>query len=83
MGQIMPPTQPRQAPMPSRPPMPGQPPIPGRPRYNQPPAPGTGMYQQPQQYAQAQRRLGPDQMPNPISVIIENQSIAGGAFIIY
>ncbi|XP_067637786.1 uncharacterized protein [Eurosta solidaginis] len=41
MGQIMPPTQPRQAPMPSRPPMPGQPPIPGRPGYNQPPAPGT------------------------------------------
>ncbi|XP_067629534.1 cyclin-dependent kinase 8-like [Eurosta solidaginis] len=82
MGQIMPPTQPRQAPMPSRPPMPGQPPIPGRPGYNQP-APGTGMYQQPQQYAQAQRRLDPDQMPNPISVIIGNQSSAGGAFIIY
>ncbi|XP_067621248.1 uncharacterized protein [Eurosta solidaginis] len=82
-GQIMPPTQPRQAPMPSRPPMPDQPPIPGHPGYNQPPAPGTGMYQQPQQYAQAQRRLDPDQMPNPISVIIENQSSAGGAFIIY
>ncbi|XP_067645482.1 protein transport protein Sec24C-like [Eurosta solidaginis] len=47
----------------------------------QPPAPVTGKYQQPQQYDQAQRRLDPDQMPNPISVIIENQNSAGGAFI--
>nr|XP_014086954.1 protein transport protein Sec24C [Bactrocera oleae] len=61
-GQMMPPTQA------------GQPPMPGRPGYNQPPAPG-GMYQQPQ------RRLDPDQMPNPISVIIENQRNAGGAFV--
>ncbi|XP_053957930.1 protein transport protein Sec24C [Anastrepha ludens] len=67
-GQMMPPTQP------------GQPPMPGRPGFNQPPAPG-GMYQQPQQYAQAQRRLDPDQMPNPISVIIENQRNAGGPFV--
>ncbi|XP_067637949.1 calcium-binding protein P-like isoform X3 [Eurosta solidaginis] len=49
MGQMMPPTQPGQAPMPSQPPMPGQPPIPRRHGYNQPPAPGTGIYQQPQQ----------------------------------
>ncbi|XP_067627946.1 galectin-3-like isoform X3 [Eurosta solidaginis] len=68
MGQMMPSTQPGQAPMPSQPPMPGQPPIPARPGYNQPPAPGTGIYQQPQQYYEAQRRLDPDQMPNPISV---------------
>ncbi|XP_067618864.1 protein transport protein Sec24C-like isoform X2 [Eurosta solidaginis] len=47
----------------------------------QPPEPVTGKYQQPQQYDQAQRRLDPDQMPNPISVIIENQNSAGGAFI--
>ncbi|XP_067629498.1 protein transport protein Sec24C-like [Eurosta solidaginis] len=47
----------------------------------QPPAPVTGKYQQPQQYDQAQRRLDPDQMPNPIRVIIENQNSAGGAFI--
>ncbi|XP_067625316.1 protein transport protein Sec24C-like [Eurosta solidaginis] len=53
----------------------------GRPGYNQPPAPVTGIYQQPQQYDQAQRRLDPDQMPNPISVIIENKNSAGGAFI--
>ncbi|XP_067628463.1 protein transport protein Sec24C-like [Eurosta solidaginis] len=33
MGQIMPPTQPGQAPMPRQPPMPGQPPIPRRPGY--------------------------------------------------
>ncbi|XP_067634975.1 galectin-3-like [Eurosta solidaginis] len=46
MGQMMPSTQPGQAPMPSQPPMPGQPPIPARPGYNQPPAPGTGIYQQ-------------------------------------
>ncbi|XP_067613966.1 protein transport protein Sec24D-like [Eurosta solidaginis] len=38
-------------------------------------------YQQPQQYDQAQRRLDPDQMPNPISVMIENQNSAGGAFV--
>ncbi|XP_067645305.1 protein transport protein Sec24C-like isoform X2 [Eurosta solidaginis] len=48
---------------------------------NQPPAPVTGKYQQPQQYDQAQRRLDPDQIPNPMSVIIENQKNAGGAFI--
>ncbi|XP_067629069.1 protein transport protein Sec24C-like isoform X2 [Eurosta solidaginis] len=47
----------------------------------QPPAPVTGKYQQPQQYDQAQRRLDPDQIPNPMSVIIENQKNAGGAFI--
>ncbi|XP_067620092.1 protein transport protein Sec24C-like [Eurosta solidaginis] len=47
----------------------------------QPPAPGTGIYQQPQQYDEAQRHLDPDQMPNPISVIIENQNSAGCAFI--
>ncbi|XP_067613534.1 protein transport protein Sec24D-like isoform X2 [Eurosta solidaginis] len=69
MGQMIPPTQPGQAPMPSQPPMLSQPPIPGRPGYN------------PQQYDQAQRRLDPDQMPNPISVIIENQISAGAAFI--
>ncbi|XP_017465930.1 PREDICTED: protein transport protein Sec24C isoform X2 [Rhagoletis zephyria] len=68
-GQMMPPTQP------------GQPPMPGRPGFNQPPAPPGNMYQQPQQYPQAQRRLDPDQMPNPISVIIENQRNAGGAFV--
>ncbi|XP_067637485.1 calcium-binding protein P-like [Eurosta solidaginis] len=79
MGQMMPPTQP--GPMLSQPPKPGQPPIPGRPGYNQPPAPVTGKYQQPQQYDKAQRRLDPDQMSNPISVIIENQNSAGGAFI--
>ncbi|XP_067615876.1 calcium-binding protein P-like [Eurosta solidaginis] len=49
MGQMMPPTQPGQAPTPSQIPMPGQPPIPGRPGYNQPPASVTGIYQQPQQ----------------------------------
>ncbi|XP_067634885.1 protein transport protein Sec24C-like isoform X1 [Eurosta solidaginis] len=47
----------------------------------QPPAPVTGKYQQPQQYDQAQRRLDPDQIPNPMSVIIENQKNPGGAFI--
>ncbi|XP_067618656.1 protein transport protein Sec24C-like isoform X2 [Eurosta solidaginis] len=47
----------------------------------QPPAPVTGKYQQPQQYDQAQRRLDPDQISNPMSVIIENQKNAGGAFI--
>ncbi|XP_067644818.1 calcium-binding protein P-like isoform X2 [Eurosta solidaginis] len=73
MGQMMPPIQLGQAPMPSQPPMPGQPPIPARPGYNQPPAPGTGIYQQAQQDDQAQRRIHPDQMPNPKSVIIENQ----------
>ncbi|XP_067633245.1 protein transport protein Sec24D-like [Eurosta solidaginis] len=80
MGQMMPTTQYGQAPMLSQPRMPGQPPILGRPGYNQLPAPGTGIYQQPQQYDQAQRRLDPDQMPNPISVIIENQHSAGSAF---
>ncbi|XP_067634910.1 protein transport protein Sec24C-like isoform X2 [Eurosta solidaginis] len=48
---------------------------------SQPPAPVTGKYQQPQQYDQAQRRLDPDQIPNPMSVIIENQKNPGGAFI--
>ncbi|XP_067633646.1 protein transport protein Sec24D-like isoform X2 [Eurosta solidaginis] len=81
MGQMMPSTQPGQAPMPSQPSMPGQPPIPARPGYNLPPAPGTGIYQQPQQYDQAQRCLDPDQMPNPISVIIENKNCAGCALI--
>ncbi|XP_067639837.1 protein transport protein Sec24C-like [Eurosta solidaginis] len=81
MGQIMPPTQPGQARMPRQPPMPGQPPIPRRPGDKQPPAPGTGIYQQPQQYNEAQRHLDPDQMPNPISVIFENQNGAGCAFI--
>ncbi|XP_067622296.1 protein transport protein Sec24C-like isoform X3 [Eurosta solidaginis] len=47
----------------------------------EPPASVTGKYQQPQQYDQAQRRLDPDQIPNPMSVIIENQKNAGGAFI--
>lgn len=41
------------------------------------------MYQQPQQqqFQQQQRRLDPDQMPNPIQVMIENQRNAGGAFV--
>ncbi|XP_067614522.1 protein transport protein Sec24C-like [Eurosta solidaginis] len=47
----------------------------------QPSAPGTGIYQQPQQYDQAQRHLHPDQMSNPISVMIENQNSTGCAFI--
>ncbi|XP_067639143.1 protein transport protein Sec24D-like [Eurosta solidaginis] len=84
MDFMMPPTQPGQTPMLSQPPKPCQPPYPdtsGRLGYNQPPAPVTGKYQQPQQYDQAQRCLDPDQMPNPISVIIENQNRAGGAFI--
>lgn len=40
--------------------------------------PGAGnMYQQ----APAPRRLDPDQMPNPIQVMIENQQAAGGPFV--
>ncbi|XP_067625788.1 protein transport protein Sec24D-like [Eurosta solidaginis] len=74
MGQMMPHRQPIQAPMPSQLPTPGQPPIPGRPGYNQLPAPGRYWY-----ISTAQRRLDPDQMPNPISIIIENQNSA--AFI--
>lgn len=60
---------------------PGQPgqQITGRPGYNQPPAHGE-MYQQ--QYQSAQRRLDPDQMPNPIQVMIENQRNAGGPFVV-
>ncbi|XP_067630350.1 protein transport protein Sec24D-like [Eurosta solidaginis] len=84
MAFMMPPTLPGQTPMLSQPPKPCQPQYPdtsGRLGYNQPPEPVTGKYQQPQQYDQAQRRLDPDQMPNPISVIIENQNSAGGAFI--
>ncbi|XP_046804519.1 protein transport protein Sec24C, partial [Lucilia cuprina] len=77
------PPQPGQAPMPGgypsqmMRPQPGQP-MAGRPGYNQPPG---GMYQQPQQYEQQQKRLDPDQMPNPIQVMIENQRNAGGAFV--
>ncbi|KAM7351700.1 COPII coat complex component secretory 24CD isoform 2-T2 [Cochliomyia hominivorax] len=88
------PPQPTQQNMPGYPPQPGQPPMPGgypsqmmrpqsgqpmpgRPGYNQ--APG-GMYQQPP-YEQQQKRLDPDQMPNPIQVMIENQRNAGGAFV--
>lgn len=54
--------------------------IPGRPGYNQPPTMG-GMYQQAPQYPSQQRRLDPDQMPNPIQVMIENQRNAGGPFV--
>ncbi|XP_033150703.1 protein transport protein Sec24C, partial [Drosophila busckii] len=53
---------------------PGQP-GPGRPGFNQPPMPG-GYQQAPQP-----RRLDPDQMPNPIQVITENQQTAGGVFM--
>lgn len=38
------------------------------------------MYQQPQ-YQEAQRRLDPDLMPNPIQVMVENQRNAGGPFV--
>ena len=38
------------------------------------------MYQQ-TPYEQQQKRLDPDQMPNPIQVMIENQRNAGGAFV--
>ncbi|XP_061398380.1 protein transport protein Sec24C isoform X1 [Musca vetustissima] len=69
--------QPGQPPMPGG--YPGQQPMPGRPGYNQP---AGGMYQQPpQQQFQQQRRLDPDQMPNPIQVMTENQRNAGGAFV--
>ncbi|TMW54456.1 hypothetical protein DOY81_000448 [Sarcophaga bullata] len=76
------PPQPGQPPMPGgypsqmMRPQPGQQPMPGRPGYN---APG-GMYQQ-TPYEQQQKRLDPDQMPNPIQVMIENQRNAGGAFV--
>lgn len=40
--------------------------------------PGAGnMYQQ----APQARRLDPDQMPNPIQVMIENQRLSGGPFV--
>ncbi|XP_041449743.1 protein transport protein Sec24C isoform X2 [Drosophila obscura] len=56
---------------------PGQPGQQQRPGFN-PPMPGAGnMYQQ----APQQRRLDPDQMPNPIQVMIENQRLAGGPFV--
>ncbi|KAH8318195.1 hypothetical protein KR074_007632 [Drosophila pseudoananassae] len=87
------PPQPGQPPMPGYPPQPGQQPgapgyppqpgvgypgQPGRPGFNQPPMPGAGnMYQQ----APQPRRLDPDQMPNPIQVMIENQRLAGGPFV--
>ncbi|XP_061398381.1 protein transport protein Sec24C isoform X2 [Musca vetustissima] len=68
--------QPGQPPMPGG--YPGQQPMPGRPGYNV----TGGMYQQPpQQQFQQQRRLDPDQMPNPIQVMTENQRNAGGAFV--
>nr|XP_016945206.1 protein transport protein Sec24C [Drosophila suzukii] len=87
------PPQPGQQPMPGYPPQPGQqagapgyppqpgggyPGQPGRPGFNQPPMPGAGnMYQQ----APQPRRLDPDQMPNPIQVMIENQRQSGGPFV--
>uniref|UniRef100_A0A6P4EQB4 Protein transport protein Sec24C n=1 Tax=Drosophila rhopaloa TaxID=1041015 RepID=A0A6P4EQB4_DRORH len=87
------PLQPGQQPMPGYPPQPGQqagapgyppqpgggfPGQPGRPGFNQPPMPGAGnMYQQ----APQPRRLDPDQMPNPIQVMVENQRLAGGPFV--
>ncbi|XP_030556615.1 protein transport protein Sec24C isoform X2 [Drosophila novamexicana] len=73
------PGQQPQQPMPGYPPQPGTypgQPGPGRPGYN-PPMPGAGnMYQQ-----APPRRLDPDQMPNPIQVMIENQQAAGGPFV--
>lgn len=45
------------------------------------PTPATGMYQPPPQPYQQARRLDPDQMPNPIQVMIENQRNAGGPFV--
>lgn len=83
------PPQPQQTPlptgypthtMPPPPPQPGQQ-IPGRPGFQQLPTPATGMYQPPPQPYQQQRRLDPDQMPNPIQVMIENQRNAGGPFV--
>ncbi|XP_002087639.3 protein transport protein Sec24C [Drosophila yakuba] len=87
------PPQPGQQQMPGYPPQPGQqaggpgypphpgagfPGQPGRPGFNQPPMPGAGnMYQQ----APQARRLDPDQMPNPIQVMIENQRLCGGPFV--
>ncbi|KAH8412219.1 hypothetical protein KR009_000501 [Drosophila setifemur] len=87
------PPQPGQQRMPGYPPQPGQQPgapgyppqpgagypgQPGGPGFNQPPMPGAGnMYQQ----APQPRRLDPDQMPNPIQVMIENQRLAGGPFV--
>ncbi|XP_037927400.1 protein transport protein Sec24C isoform X2 [Teleopsis dalmanni] len=52
--------------------------LPPQPGFN-PPGP-AGQYQ-PQPTPQVQRRLDPDQMPNPIQVMTENQRIAGGAFV--
>ncbi|XP_023163217.2 protein transport protein Sec24C isoform X2 [Drosophila hydei] len=73
------PGQQMQQPVPGYPPQPGSypgQPGPGRPGYN-PPMPGAGsMYQQ-----APPRRLDPDQMPNPIQVMIENQQAAGGVFV--
>lgn len=60
-----------------------QPPAANR-NFNQPPA--MGGYQQPgyptspMQAAAPQKRLDPDQMPNPIQVMAENQRSNGGVF---
>lgn len=54
---------------------------PGPMQYNQMPGqqyPGSPQYPQPA--AQPQRRLDPDQMPNPIQVMSENQRTNGGVF---
>uniref|UniRef100_A0A1B0BJ89 Protein transport protein Sec24C n=1 Tax=Glossina palpalis gambiensis TaxID=67801 RepID=A0A1B0BJ89_9MUSC len=71
---------PTQAMAPPPPPQSGQQ-VPGRPGFHQLPTPATGMYQPPPQPYQQARRLDPDQMPNPIQVMIENQRNAGGPFV--
>ncbi|KAL7043785.1 hypothetical protein ACKWTF_001663 [Chironomus riparius] len=69
--------------------MPAQPPFqsPGANRnINQPPQMGYQQQQQPgyptspMQAAAPQKRLDPDQMPNPIQVMAENQRACGGVF---
>lgn len=64
----------------NQPPGPGNyPPRPGAGPYSQ--MPGPGQYPQGQFPAQQQRRLDPDQMPNPIQVMDDNQKSSGGVFV--
>lgn len=49
--------------------------------YQQQPHPTFQQPAMPPQPQHQQRRLDPEQMPNPIQVIIENQNNSGGTFV--